>query len=99
MEGETQCKPSKTPISDTLVDNTTYIPVLNELKKIKHVQRRKMYCKWDNTSKYTSRRRMPNNNDTVVKVVEIKPEFYAESHGRQLLQIIDSCMNGKVVLK
>lgn len=39
---------------------------------------------------------MPNNNDTV-KVVEIKPEFYADSHGRQLPQIIDSCSNGKVV--
>lgn len=33
MEGETQCIPSKTPISDTLVDNTTYIPVLSKLKK------------------------------------------------------------------
>lgn len=62
---------------------------------MKHVQRRKMYCKW--VYKYTNRRRMPNNNDTV-KVVEIKPELYADSHGRQLPQIIDSCINGKVVL-
>lgn len=35
MEGESQCIPSKTPIPDTLVDNTTYIPVLNKLKKVK----------------------------------------------------------------
>lgn len=35
MEGETQCIPSKTHITDTLVDNKTYIPVLNKLKKIK----------------------------------------------------------------
>lgn len=42
---------------------------------------------------------MPNTgNNGTVKVVEIKPEFYADIHGRQLPQIIDSCSNGKDVL-
>lgn len=40
---------------------------------------------------------MPNNNDTV-KVIGIKPEFNADSRGRQLPQIINQCSNGKVVL-
>lgn len=43
MKGETQCIPSKTHILDTLVDNTTYIPVLNKLNKINS---RNIYCKW-----------------------------------------------------
>lgn len=39
---------------------------------------------------------MPKNN--TIKVVEIKAEFYADSHGRQLPQMIDLCSNGKIFL-
>lgn len=39
---------------------------------------------------------MPKNN--TIEVVEIKDEFYADSHGRQLPQMIDLCSNGKSFL-
>lgn len=40
---------------------------------------------------------MPKNN--TIKVVEIKAEFYADSHGRQLPQMVDLCSYGKSLKK